>query len=52
MDLNKWYKDFQADQTAAGKMNLIKELVNRVADYGPKDVDSMKAILKIGRAHV
>ena len=46
MDLNKWYKDFQADQTAAGKMNLIKELVNRVADYGPKDVDSMKAILK------
>jgi hypothetical protein len=46
MDLNKWYQDYQAEQTPVGKMNLVKELVNRVADYGPQDIDSMKAILK------
>jgi len=46
MDLNKWYQDYQAEQNPQNKLNLVKELVNRVADYGPQDVESMKAILK------
>ena len=46
MDLNKWYQDYQAEQNPGQKLNLVKELVNRVADYGPQDVESMKAILK------